>query len=178
VRFILRKNLNDGSKLINSPASFAMATSFTTNESTDIDTSSLNGTNTSTSISTSASYTCAYSSALLPELDRTPQSFYVRGTFDPTNNDSSSIQFDDMSIIQQDLDALVLHQEFPDATYEECIRFRAKRSLEKAREKMNAYVEWRSLHLLDQIPLNHYCYQTMMIFGNMQYRIPSSVSLM
>jgi len=77
----------------------------------------------------------------------------LRGTF---GIDKASVQFDTQERIQRDMDAITLSQEFPDATLEECIRFRFLRPLPQARVKLNGYLEWRSLYQLDQIPLDQF----------------------
>ena len=77
----------------------------------------------------------------------------LRGTF---GTDMASVRFDTQERIQKDMDAITLSQEFPDATIQECIRFRALRPLAPAREKLNKYLEWRSLYQLDQIPSDQF----------------------
>ena len=77
----------------------------------------------------------------------------LRGAF---GTDMASVRFDTQERIQKDMDAITLSQEFPDATLEECIRFRALRPLAPAREKLNKYLEWRSLYQLDQIPSDQF----------------------
>mmetsp|Transcript_2206 Transcript_2206/g.3272 ORF Transcript_2206/g.3272 Transcript_2206/m.3272 type:complete len:339 (-) Transcript_2206:263-1279(-) len=48
-------------------------------------------------------------------------------------------------------DAKILHQEFPTAAYEECIRMRILRTMKSARKNLNAYIEWRETYRLEKL---------------------------
>ena len=80
------------------------------------------------------------------------QASLLRGTWNIDAEDQTWIDFDAKDVIQRDIDAIALSREFPDATLEECIRFRSRRSIEQARVKLKGYLEWRTFYLLDQIP--------------------------
>lgn len=70
---------------------------------------------------------------------------------DLENSASTYTEFEDEETKELYADAKILREEYPIATFEECIRFRTIRTMKSARKNLDAYMEWRKTYRLDEL---------------------------